>query len=87
MTIDLLTMADSLRNELQAFYFLLRRGEGNLTMAAARLRQVLDQSEQVVATTCSPAEGVNATLEQRWGYVQLVTLIDTARHELTRHGL
>jgi hypothetical protein len=83
MVNNLLQTVDFLRDELQQYYRILRRGGEDGAKAAARLRGVLRQVEPLVPA--GPVEQVDSALEQRWGYVQLVSLLETARHELQLH--
>lgn len=82
MAANLLHTADFLRNELQAYFHMIRRGGEDGTKAAARLRIALRQVESLLPP--GSVDQVDLALEQRWGYVQLISLIDTARHELHR---
>lgn len=82
MAANLLHTADFLRNELQAYFHMIRRGGEDGAKAAARLRTALRMVEPLLPP--GSVDQVNLTLEQRWGYVQLISLIDTARHELHR---
>ena len=84
MAANLLHTADFLRGELQAYFHTIRRGGEDGVKAVARLRAALQTVELVLPS--SPCDQVNFALEQRWGYVQLVSLIETARHELQRYG-
>jgi hypothetical protein len=83
MATNLLKAADSLRDELSEFYWTVRRG-GDTVVAAERLQAAVHSVEGEVT---DPEERVNMVLEQRWGYVQLVSLIQTARYELRQLGL
>jgi hypothetical protein len=82
MVANLLHTVDFLRDELQAYFHLVRRGGEDGKKAAARLRTALQKVEPMLPLM--PVDQVNFTLEQRWGYVQLISLIDTARRELHR---
>lgn len=83
MATDLLQTADFLRDELQAYFHVIRCGGGKGAHAAVRLRAALRKVEPLLPA--GPCDQVNLALEQRWGYVQLVSLIETARHELQLH--
>ena len=83
MVANLLHTADFLRDELQAYFHMIRRGGEEGVKAAARLRTALGKVEPLLPP--GSVDQVNFTLEQRWGYVQLISLIDTARHELRRY--
>lgn len=84
MTANLLRTADFLRDELQAYFHTIRRGGEDGARAVVRLRAALEKVELVLPS--GSCDQVNFALEQRWGYVQLVSLIETARHELQRYG-
>ena len=84
MAANLLETVDFLRDELPEFYRVLRRGGTDGAEAAARLRTALSRVEPLVNR--ARGEQVDFTLAQRWGYVQLVSLIETAHHELQQHG-
>lgn len=77
---DLLADVDFLKNELNTFYWIVRRGD-DATAAAARLQAAVDRMEGSVG---DPAQLIEQALLQRWGYVQLVSLIGTAKEELNR---
>ena len=83
MAANLLYTADFLRDELQAYFHRIRQGGEDGAKAAARLRMVLQRVEPLLPP--GSVDQVNFALEQRWGYVQLISLIDTARHELHRY--
>jgi hypothetical protein len=85
MAKELLHEVDYLRDELQEFYRGLRRGEGNVAGAVARLRAAIRRSEPLSVTP--PDQVVNMALEQQWGYVQLVSLLQSARAEVERSGM
>ena len=82
MVANLLCTADFLRDELQIYFHLIRRGGEDGAKAAARLRMALQKVEPLLPP--GSVDQVNFTLEERWGYVQLISLMDTARHELHR---
>jgi hypothetical protein len=82
MATNLLKAVDSLRDELSEFYWTVRRG-GDTVVAAVRLQAAVNGVEGEVTDS---EQRVNMALEQRWGYVQLVSLIQTARHELQQLG-
>jgi hypothetical protein len=82
MAANLLHTADFLRDELQTYFHIIRRGGEDGAKAAARLRTALRQVESLLPP--GAVNQVDLALEQRWGYVQLISLIDTARHELHR---
>jgi len=83
MAANLLYTVDFLRDELQAYFHIIRRGGEDGAQAAARLRTVLREVERLLPP--GPCDQVDLALEQRWGYVQLVSLMETARHELQRY--
>lgn len=83
MSVNLLHTVDFLRDELQAYFHIIRKGGEDGAAAAERLRTALRRVEPLLPP--EETDRVGLTLEQRWGYVQLVSLIDTARHELHRY--
>ena len=83
MAANLLYIADFLRDELQAYFHVIRRGGEDGAQAAVRLRTALRKVEPLLPP--GPCDQVNLALEQRWGYVQLVSLMETARYELQRY--
>ena len=85
MAVNLLQTADFLRDELQEFYHVLRRGGADGAEVAGRLRAALRQVEPLLPP--KPFNQIDFALEQRWGYVQLVALIDTAHRELQRYEM
>ena len=78
MATDLLKDVDFLKNELKDFYTVIRRG-GDPTTAVAQLRAALSCVEGSIG---DPAQLTDQALPQRWGYVQLVSLIGTVKEEL-----
>lgn len=82
MTIDFLKMADSLQEELQEFYRILRGGGNEKERRAAiqRLRAAVNQVEPLAS---DPAEaGKSLAMEQRWGYMRVLSHLGTATREL-----
>lgn len=78
MPTDLLKDVDFLKNELMEFYRVVRRGD-EATAAVEQLQKALNRVEESVG---NPAQLTEQTLPQRWGYVQLVSLIGTIKKEL-----
>jgi hypothetical protein len=78
MPTDLLKDVDFLKSELTEFYRVVRRG-GEATAPVARLQAALNRVEGSVG---DPAQLTQQALPQRWGYVQLVSLIGTIKEEL-----
>lgn len=72
---------DFIKNELLKFYRVIRGGN-EATAAVTRLRAALHRVEGSVDDS---AQGTEQALPQRWGYVQLVSLIGTVKEE--RKGL
>lgn len=82
MDIDFLKTADFLQEELQAFYRVLRCGgkSEELHVAIMRLRAVIEQIEPLAN---DPGEAWKILgMEQRWGYMRLLSHLGTASHEL-----
>jgi hypothetical protein len=84
MVANLLETVDFLRDELHEFYRVLRRGGTEGTEAAVRLRAALSRVEPVVNRARGRAD---FTVQQRWGYVELECLLETAHHELQQRNL
>lgn len=86
MTVDFLKTADFFQEELQAFYWVRRHGgdESELQTAIERLRAAVDQVEPHVNDLGE--QWRNLILEQRWGYLRLVSHVGTATHELKLVG-
>lgn len=80
MAVELLRKVDYLRDELGEFYWTVRHG-GDTTAAAMRLQLAVSSVEP---ETANSDERVDGFLLQRWGYVQLVSLVHTAKRELER---
>ena len=78
MATDLLQDVDFLKNELKDYYTVVSRGD-NLTTATVQLQAALSRVEGNVG---DPAQLTEQVLPQRWGYVQLVSLIGTVKEEL-----
>jgi hypothetical protein len=86
MTIDFLKMADSFQEELQAFYQVLRRGsdESKRQVAIERLRRIINQVEPLAHDHGEAWKRL--AMEQRWGYMRVVSHLGTARYELKSVG-
>lgn len=78
MPTDFLKDVDFLKNELMEFYWVVRHGN-DATAAMARLQAALNRMEGNIG---DPALLTTQALPQRWGYVQLVSLIGTIKEEL-----
>lgn len=78
MATDLLQDVDFLKNELKDYYTVVSRGD-NLATATAQLQAALSRVEGHIG---DPAQLTEQILPQRWGYVQLVSLIGTVKEEL-----
>jgi hypothetical protein len=82
MTIDFLKAADFLQEELQEFYRILRRGgnERERRVAIERLRTAVDRVKPLAN---DPRESWKSlAMEQRWGYMRVLSHLGTATHEL-----
>lgn len=82
MDTDFLEVADLLREEIQEFYAVLRRGgkREELRTAIARLQAAIDQVEPLAN---DPGEGWKTlAMEQRWGYMRLLSHLGTAAYEI-----
>jgi hypothetical protein len=81
--VNLLEETDKFRPVLQQFYVCLRRKpQGrDLEEAEQRLRALVRTTEPLVS---NHAQRFTLTMDQRWGYVQLYSLVETARRELAR---
>ncbi len=79
--VNLLEETDKLRDVLQQFYVCLRRdSQGrDVEEAAQRLRALVRTAEPLVS---NHEQRFTLTMDQRWGYVQLYTLVETACREL-----
>ena len=84
--IDFLKKADFLKAELQEFYQALRRGGSQAARetAIARLRTAMGKAEAFAEDPGHQWEYLPQ--EQRWGYLQLVSCVGTASHELKKCG-
>lgn len=82
MTIDFLKVADSLQEELQEFYGVLRGGgdEKERQAAIERLRAAVNQVERLASDP--PEAGKSLAVEQRWGYMRVLSHVGTATREL-----
>jgi hypothetical protein len=81
--VNLLEETDKLRDVLQQFYFCLRRNSQgrDLEEAEQRLRALVRTAEPLVS---DHEQRLTLAMDQRWGYVQLYSLIETARRELAQ---
>lgn len=80
--VNLLEETDKFRDVLLQFYFCLRRNSQgrDLEEAAQRLRVLVRMAEPLVS---NHEQRFTLAMDQRWGYVQLYSLVETARRELT----
>ena len=85
MPIDFLKTADLLREELEGFYRVLRRGSHGSERQTAidRLRAAVSQTEPLEE---SGDQWRSLPDEQRWGYLRMVSHLGTAVHELKQVG-
>lgn len=83
MTTDFLQVADSLRDELQHFFRIVRQTADTTARqaAATQLQTVINKVEPFAYGP--EEEQWRVTPEpQRWGYLRLVSYVGTAQHEL-----
>ena len=86
MDIDFLQPAGFLNGELKQFHRRLRHG-GSLMAKQFALAQLREAVRQVEPLAEDPGEQWDSLpIEQRWGYLQLVSHVGTATHEIKRHG-
>lgn len=87
MAVDFLHEANAFKRELQEFYRMLRRGGTAMAkkIAVARLRQALVKVEPLAEDPGPHWERLST--RQRWAYLQLVSHVGTAMHELRRLGV
>jgi hypothetical protein len=86
VTRDFLKTADFLQEELQTFYRVWRCGkdEGERRAALERLRMVVRHIESAMGDTRTAWQ--HCAVEQRWGYLRVLSPLGTATHELKRLG-
>jgi hypothetical protein len=88
MRSEFIQASDFLQRELQEFFRALRRNKGNKALmqaAGERLRTVVYCME---AFGDDPGEEWESlSIEQRWGYLRLASLLGTAVYELKRLGV
>jgi hypothetical protein len=79
--VNFLTLADTLREALDAFYRALWHDTQGTELhgAVARLRALLQQAEPLVS---HPEDRYQLVLEQRWGYLLVLSHVEAARREL-----
>lgn len=82
MSIDFLKTADFLQAELQAFYRGVRcgRDEEERRAAIARLRAVVVHLQSMIGDPYTAWQ--SCAVEQRWGYLRVLSHLGTATHEL-----
>ncbi|MGE4092738.1 MAG: hypothetical protein AB7G75_18045 [Candidatus Binatia bacterium] len=82
MMINFLTTADFLQSELREFYRVLRRERDQEMIDAAiqRLRTVVDKIEPLADDPGDSWQSL--AMEQRWGYMRVLSHLGTAAHEL-----
>ena len=83
MALDFVQAQGRLQGDLQAFFRQVRRSKGaevKVQVAMARVRRAIDQLEPLAA---DPGDRwPNLALEQRWGYLRLLSYLGTASHAL-----
>lgn len=82
MTIDFLRTADYLQGELQAFFRVIRHTKDAAAIHAAveRLQAAVNRVEPISE---DPGEAwKELALNQRWGYLRVLSHLGTATHEL-----
>jgi len=82
MTIDFLKTADYLQGELQVFFRVMRHTKDRIVIHAAieRLQAAVNQVEPLSE---DPGEAwKDLALNQRWGYLRVLSHLGTATHEL-----
>jgi hypothetical protein len=79
--VDFLQTADFLREELQKFFRAVRRGEDKeaLLHATEQLRHALSRCEPLVR---DPEQRDSMSTEQRWGFLLLLSSVQSAREAL-----
>jgi hypothetical protein len=75
--------ADTLRQELDAFYTAIGRG-GDPRRAIGRLRMACQRAETI--TTAFPEGWIDPDRNQRWGYARLVSVMKVSQYELSKCG-
>lgn len=81
VSIDFLKTADLLQAELQRFYRGVRCGnEEERRAAIARLRAVVAHLQSAMGDL--PTAWQSCPVEQRWGYLRMLSHLGTATHEL-----
>jgi hypothetical protein len=81
-TINFLTTADFLQEELQTFFRVLRRGNDAeaIRTAMERLRSVIEATEPLAE---DPGDAwKDLAPDQRWGYLRVLSHLGTADHEI-----
>jgi hypothetical protein len=81
-TINFLTTADFLQEELQTFFRVLRRGNDveAIRSATERLRRAIEAAEPLAE---DPGDAwKDLAPDQRWGYLRVLSHLGTADHEL-----
>lgn len=82
MAIDFLRTADYLQDELQKFFRVIRHTKDTAAIKAAieRLQSVVNKVEPLSE---DPGEAwKNLAVNQRWGYLRVLSHLGTATHEL-----
>jgi hypothetical protein len=83
MAVIFATEADALRQELDAFYTAIGRGE-DPRLAIVRLRMAFHRAETIA--TAFPEGWIDPDRNQRWGYARLVSVMKVSQHELSKCG-
>jgi two-component system response regulator len=79
---DFLRTADVMREELQKFYSVVRQEQNKeaLLRAAEQLQQALSRYGPLVS---DPYQKDSLPMEQRWGFLQLLSFVQSAQEALT----
>ena len=81
--VDFMQTADSMREELQEFFRIVRRGQHpeDIRQAAEQLKHALSRCETFVS---APDQRDILPEEQRWGFLLLLSHVQSAREALKR---
>jgi CheY-like chemotaxis protein len=79
--VDFLRWADYMREELHQFFLVVRRRQANdaLLHAAEQLQDALNRCEPLVS---EPHQREGLPMEQRWGFLLLLSCVESAREAL-----
>ncbi len=81
MAVIFATEADALRQELDAFYTAIGRGE-DPRLAIVRLRMAFHRAETIAIAF--PEGWIDPDRNQRWGYARLVSVMKVSQYEPDR---